>query len=137
MPRDNIIHVREKRKKGINPIWRGLGCIAMFLLPVASFGLTLVFSPLISASGLAPMELLGYIKFPLWMYKWGVSADIANFFGGIKDLGLNLIVFFVILIIISGIASLIYVAVMQVIGPPRYSEKDAPPSAYKPKVYKR
>ena len=84
-----------------------------------------------------PCELLGYIHFPDWVYKVPVLSGIASLIGGINNLGLGIVVFFVILVLLTGIFSLIYVTVLQIIGPPRYAEMDAPPSKHKAKRYKR
>ena len=133
----NIYQRKPAQKAQINPIWRGIGCILMVLLPLVTCGLTVLFTPMLAATNLAPLELMGYIRFPEWAYRWPITADIANFIGSINNLGLDLVVFVAILVLIIGIASLIYVAVLQFIGPPRYTELDAPPSGYKPKKYTR
>jgi hypothetical protein len=125
------------KKMTVNPLWRGFGCIAMFLLPVVTFGLTWFLTPVISATGYIPLDLLGYVKFPDWTYRAPVLGIITSFIGGIKDLWLNILVFIVILIVLIGIFSLAYTIVMQVMSPPRYSEIDAPPSRYKAKKYTR
>ena len=125
----------EKPKQ--NPIWRGIGCIIMILLPLVTFGLTVLFTPMIAATGLPPTSLVGRVNLPGWAFQLPVSRDIAIFIWGINNLWLGLIVFFVILLLLSGISSVIYTAVLQVIGPPRYGEMDVPPSTYKPKKYTR
>jgi hypothetical protein len=80
---------------------------------------------------------LGHVNFNDWVFKVPGLSEAASFLRGIDNLWLGVMVYFIILILITGIASLIYVSVLQVIGPPRYSEKDAPPSKYKAKPYKR
>src|ERR1700690_3076763 len=129
-------YVRKEKPQG-NPLWRVVSCIIMVGLPLITFGLTILSMAPLVASGLMPMQLLGYINFPAWVFKVRGLSDAAIFIRGIDNLYLGLIVFFIILILISGIASLIYVSVLQVIGPPRYSEKDAPPSTHKAKPYRR
>ena len=86
---------------------------------------------------MVPYQLLGHVNFPVWVFRTPVLSSIAIFIRSINNLWLGVIVFVVILVLISGISSVIYVSVLQVIGPPRYTEKDAPPTGYKPKVYKR
>ncbi len=44
---------------------------------------------------------------------------------------------FVVTIVLAAVGSLIYTAVAQFVGPPRYSELDVPPAPHKTKVYKR
>jgi hypothetical protein len=126
----------EKKPEG-NPIWRGIGCILIVVVPVISYALTAIFTPLIVATDLVPLELLGHVKFPEWAVKTPILSDITYFIGGINDLGLKLIAFFFILLLLTAIFSLLYSMVFQLIGPPRYTDKDAPPSTHKGKVYKR
>jgi hypothetical protein len=126
----------EKKPEG-NPIWRGIGCILIVVVPVISYALTTILTPTIVATNLVPYALLGYVKFPEWVIRAPILSDMAFFIGGINDLGLKLIAFFVILLLLTAIFSLLYTMVSQVIGPPRYSDKDAPPSTHKAKVYKR
>ena len=109
----------------------------MVALPLITFGLTILSIPKLVATGLVPYQLLGRVNFPTWVFRTPVLRYVAIFISSINNLWLGLLVFFIILMLITGISSLIYVAVLQVIGPPRYTELDAPPTGYKPKVYKR
>ena len=128
---------KSEKKPEANPIWRGIGCILIVVVPVISYALMVILTPAIVATGLVPYALLGYVKFPEWVLRTPILSDIALFIGGINDLGLKLIAFFVILLLVAAIFSLLYSLVSQVIGPPRYSDKDAPPSTHKGKIYKR
>jgi hypothetical protein len=121
----------------MNPLWRGIGCILIVLVPLITLGLTAIVTPVLSATGYVPHELMGHVIFPDWVFKVPILNAITAFIASINNLWLDLIIFIVILVILTGISSLIYVSVLQVIGPPRYGEKDAPPSKYKAKEYKR
>jgi len=124
-------------KKELNPIWRGIGCILIVIVPVLSYVLMLFFAPLIIATGKVPYQLLGRVQFPEWMFKVKIGVIIANYLGSINNLWLNIITFFVIAMILTTVASLFYTAIYSVVGPARYTELDAPPAKYSPKVYKR
>jgi hypothetical protein len=137
MGRYSLFHNPARKKPEANPLWRGVGCIIMVALPLITFGLTILSMPKLLATGLVPYQLLGRVNFPVWVYRTPFLSSVAFFIRSINNLWLGLIVFVIILVIITGISSLIYVAVLQVIGPPRYTELDAPPTGYKPKVYKR
>jgi hypothetical protein len=137
MGRYNKFQSRRKERPEVNPLWRGVGCILMVALPLITFGLTVIFTPPIAATGLVPLQLLGQVNFPAWVFRTPVLGDIAIFIRGINNLGLDVMVFLIFLLLLTGISSLIYVSVLQVIGPPRYTEIDAPPSRYKAKPYKR
>ena len=124
-------------KPGTNPLWRGVGCILIVVVPLISYGLMTVVNPLLMASGLVPVEITGYVKFPDWSLRSPFLSGITSFIGGIDNLWLKLIVFFVILLLLTTISSMVYSMIYQLVGPPRYSERDAPPSKQKAKAYKR
>lgn len=137
MGRYNKFQNRTRQKPQANPLWRGYGCILMVALPLVTFGLTVTLTSPLVATGLVPLELLGYVNFPAWVFRVPFLAGGAIFLRGIDNLWLGVIVFFVIMLLLTAIGSLVYVAVLQVVGPPRYSELDAPPTGYKPKKYTR
>ena len=137
MGRNTRLQYERKDKPQQNPLWRGVGCIIMVALPLITFGLTLLAIPPVLATGLVPLELLRNINFSAWVFRVRGLSDIAIFLRGISTPWLGVLLFVVILILLSGLASLVYVAVLQTIGPPRYSEKDAPPSTHKAKPYRR
>jgi len=137
MGRNNKFQYEGKGKPEANPLWRGVGCISMVALPLITFELTLLSIPPLVVTGLVPFQLLRQVNFPAWVFRTPGLSDVAIFIRGINNLWLGVILFFIILLLLTGISSLIYVSVLQVIGPPRYSEIDAPPTSYKAKVYKR
>ena len=137
MGKYNKFKYKGKEKPQQNPLLRGFGCIIMVVLPLFTFGLTVLSIPPLIATRLVPFQLLEQVNFPAWVFRTPGLSDVAIFIRGINNLWLSVIVFFIILMLITGISSLIYVSVLQVIGPPRYSEIDAPPTSYKAKVYKR
>ena len=138
MGKYNKYQYQGKGKAQANPLWRGFGCIIMVVLPLITFGLTVMSIPPLVATGLVPFQLLEQVNFPAWVFRIPGLSDVAIFIRGLNDLWLGVIVFFIILLLLTGISSLIYVSVLQVIGPPRYSEKDAPPpKGYKAKPYRR
>jgi hypothetical protein len=124
-------------RPGMNPIWRGIGCILTVVVPLISYALTTIFIPPIVATGMVPHELLGRVQFPAWAYTTPVVSSIAGYLGSIDNLWIKLIGFFIMISLLTGVFSLLYSIVYQLIGPPRYTDLDAPPSRHKPKVYKR
>ena len=128
---------KSKPKPERNPIWRGIGCILMVIVPLITCALTTLAMPTLVATGLVPLQLLGHITFPDWVHRSVFLGDIASFIGGINNLWLGVLVFFIILLLLTGIFSLIYVMILQVIGPSQYGETDAAPSRYKAKKYTR
>jgi hypothetical protein len=128
---------KGQEKPEMNPVWRGIGCLMIVIVPLMSYAVTILLVPPIVASGLAPLELLQRLRFPDWAYTTPVISGPAIFLSSIDNLGLILIGFFVILITMSGLFSLIYSAVYQLIGPPRYTSVDVVPTSHKGKSYKR
>jgi hypothetical protein len=128
---------KSPEKKGANPIWRGIGCILIIVVPLLAYGLMLVFVPPIIATGKVPTQLLGHVHFPEWAFKLRISADIARYISSIDNLWINIITFFVILLLLTTVASLLYSMIYTLIGPAQYSELDAPPTKYKGKKYTR
>ena len=128
---------KSEPKRGTNPLWRGVGCILFVVVPLISYGLMTVILPLLLASGYVPFEIMGRIMFPAWSLRIPFLSSIISSIGGIDYPWLKLIAFVVILLLLMTLSSLAYSMVSQLIGPPRYSDKDAPPSRHKAKAYKR
>jgi hypothetical protein len=128
---------RSIKRRETSPIWRGIGCILLVVLPLITYALTSIAVPFVITTKYVPQELQGYAKFPAWISRVPVLNGIAGFLGIINDLWLKITIFIVILVLLTGSFSLVYVAILQVIGPPRYGTIDAPPSKHKAKQYKR
>jgi hypothetical protein len=124
-------------KPGVHPIWRGIGCILIVVAPLISYALTAILIPILEKTGLVPGEIMGQIKFPDWVYRSPILNSFGSLISSIKHPWFDLTVFFVILILLVGIVSLIFVVVLQMTGLPRYGKMDAPPSRQKAKPYKR
>jgi hypothetical protein len=129
--------IKPTEKKGMNPIWRGIGCILIVIVPLLAFGLMALLVPSIIATGKVPYQLLGYVYFPDWAYKVIIISSIARFIGSLNNLWLNIITFFVIVLILTTVASLLYAWIYSVVGPARYTALDALPSKHRGKDYKR
>jgi hypothetical protein len=129
--------VKQIEKQEMNPVWRGIGCILIVVVPLLAFGLMVLLVPLLVATGKVPYQLIGYLHFPDWAYKVIIISSIARFFGSIQNLWLNIITFFVMVLILTTVASLLYSWIYSVVGPARYTALDAPPPKHKGKDYKR
>jgi uncharacterized membrane protein YuzA (DUF378 family) len=128
---------RPTAKKVMNPIWRGIGCILIVIVPLVAYWLMILTVPLIIATGKVPYQLLGLIRFPDWTHRVPVIATVVSYIGSINNLWLNIIAFFVIVLLLTGVASLLYSMLYALVGPARYTEVDAPPAKYKGKKYTR
>jgi drug/metabolite transporter (DMT)-like permease len=128
---------KSVEKKGMHPIWRGIGCILIIIAPLMSYGLTLLFVPALIATGNVPYQLLGYIHFPAWVYHSKITFGIGSYLSSFSNPWFNIIIFLVILLILTGVGSLLYTYLYSLVGPARYTAVDAPPSKHKPKFFKR
>ena len=124
-------------KLGMNPIWRGIGCILVFVIPIITYKLTMLLVPSIIATGLVPQELLGRVQFPGWAYTMPIVSTVASYLSSMDYFWVKLVAFFILFSLVTGAISFVYSIIYQLIGPPRYAVLDAPPSKHKPKVYKR
>jgi hypothetical protein len=129
--------IRQVPKQGMNPVWRGIGCILLVVVPLLAFGLMELLVPVLIKTGKVPYQLVGYVHFPDWAYKVMIISSIARFIGSLNNLWLNIITFFVIVLLLTTIASLLYTWIYSLVGPAQYTKLDAPPSKHKAKAYKR
>ena len=124
-------------KKALNPIWRGIGCILIIVVPLLAFWMMLVLVPPIIATGKVPYHLVGRVHFPEWAFKFKIVGLVATFISSIDNLWISIITFFVMLVILTGFMSLPYAILYSLVGPARYTEMDAPPTKHKVKKYTR
>ncbi len=126
------------RPREAHPIWRGIGCILILIIPSLSFAsAALLVNYGLGQGWPIPQEWLGYIYFPDWVWKIPALASIAGPIAGYNNLKAVLAFFFVVLILLIGLYSTIYAFAYRVLGPPRYTAVDVPPSGRKAKRYKR
>jgi len=128
----------HKRRGEVHPIWRGIGCLLIIIVPLISYaGAVLLVNYGLSQGWPIPAEWLGYIKFPDWVWQIpflaGIARPIANFSHPIAILAF----FVVILLLLTGFSSTVYAFIYRCLGPPRYSALDAPPSRHRSKSSKR
>ena len=112
----------------VHPIWRGIGCVLIILIPLISFALA---QEMVNGSmqNLIPIPygLRGTIQFPAWVWSIPVISSIARAIGSYPNL-LAVIAFGItILVILAAILTTAYAFLYRFIGPPRYTRLDAPP----------
>jgi hypothetical protein len=103
----------KPRPWDVHPIWRGIGCIFIFLIPIVSYaGAVLLIQANAKQSWIdLPREITGYFVLP--------------FLGRIYYL--YLVVALVLMVVGFGILTVVYSFVYRFIGPPKYGPMDAPP----------
>ncbi len=128
---------KTKPKKQVPPIWRGIGCIMMLVVPVLSYVVGYAFLQEAKRRHWVPPEMLGYYQFPDWVWDIPFLDTAAGFLGNLKDASAMVVFFLVTLLLMTGLVSVLYTIFYQLVGPARYSELDAPPASRKTKEYKR
>jgi peptidoglycan/LPS O-acetylase OafA/YrhL len=110
----------------------------ILIVPLLSFaGAVMMVNYSLSQGWPIPSEWLGYIEFPDWVWKIPFLTSIAGPIASYNNLKAVLAFFVVVLVLLMGVYSTLYAIIYRVLGPPRYSAVDAPPSGRKVKRYKR
>ena len=120
-----------------HPVWRGIGCLLMIIVPVLSFAAANLAFDYFLSRGQIPNDLLTTPEIPDWMWLVPVFAQIYGFLFVRFGIGAILMMTFVFIILISGVFAVLYAFMYRAVGPSRYGPLDAPPSRRKTKKYKR
>lgn len=129
---------RKKDKQEIHPIWRGIGCITMILIPIISWAAAMVFLDYgLSHKWSFLYQLSGTVQLSSFIYRIAFFNVIANYISSIEYLKAKLIFFVIAMMLFSSIFAMLYAILYRLFGPPRYSTLDAPPPRVKPKKFTR
>ena len=129
----------KRRRHGVHPLMRGIGCIMMIVVPILAYGIALFLLDYGIGHGWPiPPSWLQPIKIhPLLLSLRGLTP-LWNFLL-VQDNLIAMIVFTIaIIVVIGGLMSIIYGYIYSLFGPPQYGPQDAPPiRGVKVKRYKR
>jgi hypothetical protein len=126
-----------KRPYEVHPIWRGIGCIMMILIPLVSIVGSLVLIDTGQKQGWPlPYELMGNPRFPAMAYQIPVIEDLARSISSVNNLYAIAVFSIVFMILGFAIISLVYSFAFKAVGPSRYTPLDAP-EVPRGKRYKR
>lgn len=105
----------------IHPIWRGIGCLMMVIIPIMAYAGAVVLVRLNQENGWVPVprELAQTITLPM--------------IGSIPNLFAVLIVTVLLMLVGFGLLTILYSFVYNIVGPPRYGPLDAPPPRRRPR----
>jgi hypothetical protein len=116
-----------ERPHEIHPIWRGIGCIIMILIPIMAFlGTTLLIQQGIKEQWPMPADLMGHPKLPDWMYMLAVTRQFAEPVASVDNLYALIAGTVLISILAFGVLAVIYSWSYKAVGPRRYTPLDAP-----------
>lgn len=134
----NNKHKELQVNREVHPVWRGIGFLLFLIIPVVSWIAATILLDLGRQQGWAFLsELSDPIKFSDWAYKFPIIMNLANFITNFPNLKALLLFFFMVLILLSGIFSVLNAVLYRMFGPPRYTNLDAPAPRVKTKRYTR
>jgi hypothetical protein len=123
--------------KQVAPIWRGIGCVMILVIPVLSYLISYWFVHYAADQGLPiPYQLMGNPVMPATLYQTGL-APVADFIASQQNLYAILLMTVVLIVVFGGVISVIYAMVYRVVGPPRYGPLDVEAPRGRVKRYKR
>lgn len=121
-----------------HPIWRGIGCLIMLIVPAISLGLSSILVQMAPSFGIQlPAELVGYPIMPPFLFQVPGLVGLLSWIQGRNNLYAILLGTFMVTVVLAGVLALLYAFIYRLVGPPRYSGMDVPPSSVKVKKYKR
>jgi len=126
-------HSRDKE----SPIWRGIGCLLIIIVPVISYTAAVITLPFLLERGLVPRDLLVKPDLPSWLWYAPVLARAFKFLFVRSGIYATLLLTFLYILIFGGIFSVFYAFIYRIIGPKKYGPLDAPPPKKKIKRYTR
>ena len=126
-----------KRPYDVHPVWRGIGCIMMILVPLMSIVGAMVLIDTGTKQGWPiPRELLGNPSLPAMAYQIPVLDNIARTISSVNNLYGIALISLVFMILGFAIISMFYSFAYRMMGPSRYTPLDAP-EVPRGKRYKR
>jgi hypothetical protein len=121
-----------------HPIWRGIGCVIMLIVPVISYALSVMTVKLAAERGIPiPEALSGYPVMPEALFSVPGLVPILTWVQNQYNLYAYLFMTFFFIVIVAGLIAVVYAALYRATGPSRFSGYDAPPPSRKIKKYKR
>ena len=126
------------RLKEPHPVWRGIGCLTMIVVPAISLGIGAVLVEMAPALGIQfPAELLGPPMMPPFLFQVPGLRPLLYWIQGQNNLYAILVGAFVATVLLAGLMAFGYALIYRLVGPSRYSGYDAPPPNVKVRKYKR
>ncbi|HTP01798.1 MAG TPA: hypothetical protein VMJ64_10535 [Anaerolineales bacterium] len=126
------------QKKQVDPIWRGIGCLLILIVPLISyFGSVMLVQAAVEQNWPLPYQLVGY---PVIPRSWWVLPGLIPVFTFIQtQANLWAILLFTVLLIVAigAFVSLLYAIAWKFTGPPALGPYDVAPIRTTAKKYKR
>lgn len=119
-----------KPKKELPAGWRGIGCLLMLIFPVVSYFAAIELLKVNSIYALFMRAMPGFFgAIPIHSLLWRVTALVPlwNWLRSINNLAVNLVFGAIVLLILTGIVSVLYGIMYRAVAPARLGPTDAPP----------
>ncbi len=139
MGRYSFERTPKKKERAVHPIWRGIGCLMLLIVPLISYALAdiLVRYGIDQRLWFIPRELIGYPQLPPTVWRFQVLTTLFGWIARIENLYANLVMTLVFMVLIFGVIAMVYAVMYKAAAPSRYGPYDAPPPRIKTKRYKR
>ncbi len=129
-------------KPQVDPIWRGVGCIMMIVVPVISFAAgAFTVDQIIKQGWPMPYQLMGYPVMPALLMRSAALVPILLWIEKQQNLYAILVLTVAYIVFFGAVISVAYAVVYRFVGPSRYGPLDARPEEIignrKIKRYKR
>jgi hypothetical protein len=135
-------HRKEfKRPYKIHPIWRGIGLMILIIIPIVAWAATQEMVKFSVESEVPEIQtfvkgLSTPFKFPDWVRSVPYLNEFTRWIRSIPMLKLQLVYFFMVILVLSGILSVIYGLIYRA-AVPRYAPLDEPAPKVRAKKYTR
>jgi hypothetical protein len=121
-----------------HPIWRGIGCLMMILVPFMSYAAgVLTVNYALQQGYPLPYQLLGAPTLPAFIWQ---NPTLAYLFAPLlrwENLYAHLTFALVYVVLFGSILAFVYALIYRFVGPPRYTPLDVPPPPVKIRPHKR
>lgn len=125
----------------IHPIWRGIGFIIIIIIPIVGWAAAQEILKLARASDVPQVvafvrSLSAPFKFPPWIFDIPYLSSLARWIRSIPFLKAQMVFFFMVVLVLSGILSVVYGLIYRV-AVPLYGPLDEPAPKIRGKKYTR
>lgn len=118
----------------IHPIWSGIGFLLIIIVPIVTWAASALLVEFGQKQGWAVLRSFPrFLEVPAALYAIPGVAFLAK----VNGLPATFILFLFLLIVFSGVFSILYAFIYRLIGPPRYGPQDVAAPKIKTKPFKR
>ena len=126
----------KERNRETHPIWRGIGCAIMLILPVISWAAASLIVNLPNSARYIPVQLFGRPVLPAFLYRVPILIQVLNPIVSIDDLFARLVLTVLLVILLGALLLTVYALMYKAAAPPK-DPLDAPGPRRRTKRYTR